>query len=191
MVLTPTPVRPPADITTMSALPLAVLPSAWQVPVCTDGDAGREDYEALGRAWCSAATSRVRTGRGFAVVATTQWYGAVVLSRLDQSGAQRGAVWASDRTWHFVVRPDSVSLRWPAYATFVSGPPVDVPPRNARDTSVGLRWISQEPTGQLFTPAPDLCAALTDLIPVDFSEGSERHLRPGVPLHTASGDDDK
>lgn len=163
MVLTPTPVRPPTDITAMSTQPPAMLPSAWQVPACTEGDVGREDYNALGRAWCSAATSRVRTGRGFAVVLTRQRFGAVALSRLDRSRAQRGAVWASDRVWHFVVRPDSVSLRWPACATFVSGPPVDVPPRNARDTAVGLRWISQEPTGQLFTPAQDLCAALTEL----------------------------
>lgn len=164
MVLTPTPVRPPADITAMSAEPPAVLPSAWQVPVCTEGDAGQEDYAAaLGRAWCSATISRVRTGQGFAVVLTRQRYGAVALSRLDRSGAQRGAVWASDRVWHFVVRPDSASLPWPACATFVTGPPVDVPPRDARDTAVGLRWISQEPSGQLFTPAPDLCAALTDL----------------------------
>ncbi|MEU5193685.1 hypothetical protein AB0G86_06425 [Streptomyces scabiei] len=163
MVLNPTPVRPPADITAMSAERPTVQPSAWQVPACTEADTEQEDYAALGRAWCSATTSRVRTGQGFAVLLTWQRYGAMAVDRLDRSGVQRGAVWASDRVWHFVVRPDSADLPWPAYATFVTGPRVDVPPRNARDTAVGLRWISQEPSGQLFTPATDLCAALTDL----------------------------
>lgn len=100
----------------------------------------------------------------FDAVRVVQLYAAAALEILRRSGARLGAVPADNGFWTFFVPPDSHSLPWPSWVTYLSGPTVRIPPRAARRNGLRLRWITRgEPVGQLLTAAFVLCPILTAL----------------------------
>ncbi|MDL5199778.1 hypothetical protein [Streptomyces sp. ALI-76-A] len=138
---------------------------AWEIPVLGDNDPGQEAYMLLGAAWRSSTARLVRTGDGFDAVRVPQSYAAAALEVLRRCGARRGAVPSDSGLWTFFVPPDSGSLPWPTWVTYLSGPTVRIPPRPARSDGLNLRWITRgEPTGQLLTAPFVLCPIFTTLV---------------------------
>lgn len=137
---------------------------AWTIPTVTGDDPGREAYLLLGSAWRSSTARLVRTGDGFDAVRVVQPYAAPALEHLRRCGARLGAVPADNGFWTFFVPPDSATLPWPSWVTYLSGPTVRIPPRAARSDGLSLRWITRgKPVGQLLTAPFVLCPILTAL----------------------------
>jgi hypothetical protein len=102
----------------------------------------------------------VPTGGDFDAVRVPQPYAAPALEQLRR----RGAVLAERDLWTFFVPPDSHSLPWPSWITYLSGPTVRIPPRASRGDGLRLRWVTRgEPVGQLLTAPFVLCPILTAL----------------------------
>jgi hypothetical protein len=158
--LSQTLVRP----TTAADPPHADVPvPGWNIPLVVD-DPGGEAYRLLGSAWRSSIPRPMHTGGDFDAVRVPQPYAAPALEHLRRRGARRGAVPAEGAVWTFFVPPLSGDLRWPPWATYLSGPTVWIPPRAARSDELSLRWITRgEPVGQLLTTPFVLCAVLTAL----------------------------
>ncbi|KOU80357.1 hypothetical protein ADK61_09270 [Streptomyces sp. XY66] len=144
----------------------------WTIPTADEDDPGREAYALLGSAWRSSTIRLIETGRCFDVILTPQQIASLALDQLRSHGEWRGAVSAEGSCWNFYVPLRSGALPWPPWATYLSGPMVQIPPRAARDERLSLRWISRgDPTGRLLTAPAALCPILTALTPPDPRSG--------------------
>lgn len=147
----------------------AAVGSCLPTPVVFD-EPGREGFGLLGEAWRSSRPSLVETGRLFDVVQAPECLAAPILHRLERLDARRGAVFADGDEWHFVVPlgsglvpPELGGPGWPAPVRYLSGEWITVPPRGARSAGERLRWVTREPSGQLYTAPVVLFAAFTAL----------------------------
>jgi hypothetical protein len=140
-------------------------------PVPLWEDPAQEGYRLLGPAWRSSMPSPLQTGQAFDVVQVAEACAAPALEQLRRIGARRGAVFANDDQWHFFVPleseffPERCGTGWPAWVRYLSGAWITVPPRGARAGTGGLRWVTREPAGRLYTAPMVLWAALAAMDP--------------------------
>ncbi len=147
----------------------AAVGSCPPAPVVFD-EPGREGFGLLGEAWRSPRPSLVQTGRLFDVVQAPEHFAAPVLRHLERLGARRGAVFADGDQWHFVVPlgsgfvpPELGGPGWPSPVRYLSGEWITVPPRGARAAGERMRWVTRQPSGQLYTAPVVLFAGFTAL----------------------------
>ena len=144
-------------------------PGSTAVPLFDDPS--QEGYGLLGHAWRSSMPTTLRTGSGFDVVQVTEVHAAPALERIRRLRARRGAVFADDERWHFFVPPKSgffpeeSGTGWPATVSYLHDAWITVPPRGARTGNRGLRWITREPAGHLYTAPIVLREVLEALAP--------------------------
>ncbi|MGW1291165.1 hypothetical protein ACWD4N_48480 [Streptomyces sp. NPDC002586] len=132
----------------------------------TPGDRQGPEFEAfrlLGDAWRSPVPATIWADDLYHLVDVPEDLALTAWHHLRRRTVCCGAIFATSSRWTFFVPAGSGDLPWPASVDYVTGRPVRIPPRAARDGTHGLWWVSR-PTSGLFTAPIPLAAALNALI---------------------------